>query len=79
MFQISISPAITEAPKLGVDFDMVFIDGDKRTYTDTDADSEDRPITAALSSGSNLLLPYCMVHIVFLLNIIMVVLPIVIS
>jgi predicted O-methyltransferase YrrM len=29
-----IGDAITEAPKLGVVFDMVFIDGDKRTYLD---------------------------------------------
>ena len=29
-----IGDAITEAPKLGVTFDMVFIDGDKRTYCD---------------------------------------------
>ena len=27
-----IGDAITEAPKLGVTFDMVFLDGDKRTY-----------------------------------------------
>lgn len=30
-----IGDAITEAPKLGVTFDMVFIDGDKRTYVET--------------------------------------------
>ena len=30
-----IGDAITEAPKLGVTFDMVFIDGDKRTYCET--------------------------------------------
>ena len=30
-----IGDAITEAPKLGVTFDMVFIDGDKRTYIET--------------------------------------------
>ncbi|MGN1263076.1 MAG: O-methyltransferase [Prevotella sp.] len=30
-----IGDAITEAPRLGVTFDMVFIDGDKRTYTET--------------------------------------------
>lgn len=30
-----IGDAITEAPKLGVVFDMVFIDGDKRTYVET--------------------------------------------
>lgn len=30
-----IGDAIIEAPKLGVTFDMVFIDGDKRTYVET--------------------------------------------
>lgn len=30
-----IGNAIIEAPKLGVTFDMVFIDGDKRTYVET--------------------------------------------
>ena len=30
-----IGDALTEAPKLGVEFDMAFIDGDKRTYIDT--------------------------------------------
>lgn len=30
-----IGNAITEAPRLGVVFDMAFIDGDKRTYRDT--------------------------------------------
>lgn len=30
-----IGDAITEAPKLGVTFDMAFIDGDKRTYEET--------------------------------------------
>ena len=30
-----IGDAITEAPKLGIDFDMAFIDGDKRTYKQT--------------------------------------------
>ena len=30
-----IGDAITEAPKLGVEFDMAFIDGDKRTYVET--------------------------------------------
>lgn len=30
-----IGDAITEAPKLGIDFDMAFIDGDKRTYIET--------------------------------------------
>ena len=29
-----IGDAITEAPRLGITFDMVFIDGDKRTYID---------------------------------------------
>lgn len=30
-----IGNAITEAPKLGISFDMAFIDGDKRTYVET--------------------------------------------
>ena len=30
-----IGNALTEAPKLGIEFDMAFIDGDKRTYRDT--------------------------------------------
>ena len=30
-----IGDAITEAPKLGIQFDMAFIDGDKRTYVET--------------------------------------------
>ncbi len=30
-----IGDAITLAPKLGITFDMAFIDGDKRTYTET--------------------------------------------
>lgn len=30
-----IGDANTEAPKLGITFDMAFIDGDKRTYRDT--------------------------------------------
>lgn len=30
-----IGDAITEAPRLGINFDMAFIDGDKRTYIDT--------------------------------------------
>ena len=30
-----IGDAITEAPKLGIIFDMAFIDGDKRTYIET--------------------------------------------
>ena len=29
-----IGDALTEAPKLGIEFDMAFIDGDKRTYSD---------------------------------------------
>ena len=29
-----IGDALTEAPKLGIVFDMAFIDGDKRTYSD---------------------------------------------
>ncbi len=30
-----IGDAITEAPRLGITFDLVFIDGDKRTYIET--------------------------------------------
>ena len=30
-----IGDAITEAPKLGIMFDMAFVDGDKRTYQET--------------------------------------------
>ncbi len=30
-----IGDAIREAPKLGITFDMAFIDGDKRTYIET--------------------------------------------
>ena len=30
-----IGDAITEAPKLGITFDMAFVDGDKRTYVET--------------------------------------------
>ena len=30
-----IGDAISEAPKLGIEFDMAFIDGDKRTYVET--------------------------------------------
>lgn len=30
-----IGDAITEAPKLGIEFDMAFVDGDKRTYLET--------------------------------------------
>lgn len=33
--EFRIGDAITEAPKLGVTFDMAFIDGDKRTYIET--------------------------------------------
>ena len=33
--EFRIGDAITEAPKLGVTFDMAFIDGDKRTYCET--------------------------------------------
>ena len=29
-----IGDALTEAPKLGITFDMAFMDGDKRTYRD---------------------------------------------
>jgi len=29
-----VGDAITEAPRLGIVFDMVFLDGDKRTYTE---------------------------------------------
>ena len=32
---LRIGNAITEAPKLGITFDMAFIDGDKRTYVET--------------------------------------------
>ena len=32
--EFRIGDAIEEAPKLGVKFDLVFIDGDKRTYTE---------------------------------------------
>lgn len=31
----TIGDAITEAPKLGITFDMAFIDGDKRSYVET--------------------------------------------
>lgn len=31
----TIGDAITEAPKLGISFDMAFIDGDKRSYVET--------------------------------------------
>lgn len=31
----TIGDANVEAPRLGIDFDMVFIDGDKRTYVET--------------------------------------------
>lgn len=30
-----IGDAMTEAPKLGVEFDMAFVDGDKRTYMES--------------------------------------------
>jgi predicted O-methyltransferase YrrM len=30
-----IGDALTEAPRLGITFDMAFIDGDKRTYKET--------------------------------------------
>ena len=30
--QLTIGDALTEAPRLGITFDMAFIDGDKRTY-----------------------------------------------
>lgn len=30
----TIGDALTEAPRLGIEFDMAFIDGDKRTYTE---------------------------------------------
>ncbi len=33
--QFIIGDAITEAPKLGITFDMAFVDGDKRTYIET--------------------------------------------
>jgi len=33
--EFRIGDAITEAPKLGITFDMAFIDGDKRTYVET--------------------------------------------
>lgn len=33
--QFTIGDALTEAPKLGITFDMAFIDGDKRTYMAT--------------------------------------------
>lgn len=33
--EFRIGNAITEAPKLGITFDMAFIDGDKRTYVET--------------------------------------------
>ena len=33
--QFIIGDAITEAPRLGITFDMAFIDGDKRTYVET--------------------------------------------
>jgi len=33
--RFTIGDAITEAPRLGITFDLVFIDGDKRTYVET--------------------------------------------
>lgn len=30
-----IGDAVTEAPKLGIDFDLIFLDGDKRSYVET--------------------------------------------
>lgn len=33
--EFRIGDANTEAPKLGVEFDMAFVDGDKRTYVET--------------------------------------------
>ena len=30
-----IGDAVSEAPKLGIDFDLIFLDGDKRTYVET--------------------------------------------
>jgi len=33
--RLIIGDALTEAPKLGITFDMAFIDGDKRTYRET--------------------------------------------
>ena len=33
--ELIIGDAITEAPRLGLDFDMIFIDGNKRTYIET--------------------------------------------
>ena len=33
--EFMIGDAIKEAPKLGLEFDMAFIDGDKRTYVET--------------------------------------------
>jgi len=33
--RFTIGNAITEAPRLGITFDLVFIDGDKRTYVET--------------------------------------------
>lgn len=35
LIDFRIGDAIVEAPKLGVKFDMAFIDGDKRTYVET--------------------------------------------
>lgn len=33
--EFRIGDAVTEAPKLGITFDMIFLDGDKRTYVET--------------------------------------------
>lgn len=33
--EFRIGDAVTEAPKLGLQFDMAFVDGDKRTYVET--------------------------------------------
>ena len=33
--EFRIGDAITEAPKLGITFEMIFLDGDKRTYVET--------------------------------------------
>ena len=35
LIDFSIGDAVKEAPKLGVMFDMMFLDGDKRTYVET--------------------------------------------
>lgn len=48
-------------------------------HADDNTDHEDRKKTSSLSSSPNLLISYCLVHSIFLLNIIMVVMPIVIT